>query len=283
MRARTGERLIVTGLTLLAAASVCGIAGKLWTRNQERQRIQSLQSRVDAPVQIVRIELADTANLAVSAVAARPAAAQAEAAGNAAAETLSQEAVERCESLQALAEENGDFVGWISLAGTKINYPVMQSVDRPWYYLDRDFEKKRSKSGMPFIEERCDLKGNRANLIIYGHNMKDGSMFAALHQLADRDFYEANRELSFDTPDRTGRYRIVSVFYMSLEEEATFQFYRYPNLPDAAHFEEYAQQVRQHALFPVDTELAFGDELLTLVTCVRGKKPSRLVVVAKRL
>lgn len=236
--------------------------------------METLRRRVNSPVDIVEIRL-----LAGAVTPAAPAAPTLEPRP----QTPPPDELARREGLRELAKENADLVGWIAIADTQVDCPVMQSVQRPWYYLDHDFSRKKSKGGTPFIDEACDLAGNRANWILYGHNMKNGSMFGGLHRLADAAFYNAHRMLRFDTPERAGEYRIVSVFYMAVGDEETFQFYRYPNLPDAAAFDAYAAGIQKNALYPADTALTFGDELLTLVTCSKHAEQGRLVAVAKRV
>lgn len=266
-------------------ASVAGVGGKLLQERQAQQRLQTLQERMEgteAEIIVVRL----TADAAPEAAPAEPAPGAALEKGGQQEQAAGEEAREallRREKLAALQRENPDLVGWIRLEDSQIDYPVMQSPDRIWYYLDHDFSKERSKSGLPFIDEACALGGNRANLIIYGHNMKDGSMFGGLHKLTDPAFYDAHRALSFDTPERTGNYRIVSVFYMVVDPEAAFQFYHYPNIADEATFAEYAKNVLAESLYPADEPLIWGDELLTLVTCSKHADDGRLVVVAKRM
>ena len=273
--ARAGETL----LTVALAAVLIGCAGatgwKLWELRCARQQLAALQARMNAPApEIVTIRLA--ADAAQPSAPAAPALSPEEAA-----ETP--DARQRRARLAQLRQENAELIGWITLADTPIDYPVMQSVSRPWHYLDHDFTGARSKSGLPFLDEACDAAGNRANWIIYAHNMKNGTMFGGLHALAEEPFYSAHRTLTFDTPERAGSYRVVSVFYMTVDPEAAFQFYRHPNLGDAAAFDDYAANVLAASLHPADTTLGWGDELLTLVTCVRGEPERRLVVVAKRM
>ena len=73
-------------------------------------------------------------------------------------------------------EQNSDFVGWITIDGTSINYPVMQTKDEPDFYINHGFDKSYSDYGVPYVQENCEL-GNSDNLVIYGHNMKNGTMF----------------------------------------------------------------------------------------------------------
>ena len=97
-----------------------------------------------------------------------------------------------------LYRQNSDMIGWIKIEETKINYPVMQSEsDNPIYYINKNFEKTESDSGTPFIDSRCTLESE--NIIIYSHNMKNGTMFGGLTKYRDEEYYENHRIINFDT------------------------------------------------------------------------------------
>ena len=102
-------------------------------------------------------------------------------------------------NIQALITENADCIGWLSIDGTTISYPVMHTPSDPQKYLRRNFYGKYSQSGVPFLDGRCDLQST--NLIIYGHNMKNGTMFSDLKRYVDRDFLNAHRTVKFETTD----------------------------------------------------------------------------------
>ena len=90
-------------------------------------------------------------------------------------------------------------IGWLSIDGTNISYPVMHTPSAPQKYLRRNFYGKYSQSGVPFLDGRCDLQSS--NLIIYGHNMRNGTMFSDLKRYMDRDFLNAHRTVKFETAD----------------------------------------------------------------------------------
>ena len=100
-------------------------------------------------------------------------------------------------NIQALITENADCIGWLSIDGTNISYPVMHTPSDPQKYLRRNFYGKYSQSGVPFLDGRCDLQSS--NLIIYGHNMRNGTMFSDLKRYVDRDFLNAHRTVKFET------------------------------------------------------------------------------------
>ena len=89
---------------------------------------------------------------------------------------------------QELYLQNEDMVGWLSIAGTIINYPVMQSRNNPNFYLKHNFEKEYSDLGTPYVQENCDI-AESDNLVIYGHHIKGGKMFGALEDYKSKSFY----------------------------------------------------------------------------------------------
>lgn len=122
-------------------------------------------------------------------------------------EPAEQSAAER--NIQALIAENADCIGWLSIDGTNISYPVMHTPSDPQKYLRRNFYGKYSQSGVPFLDGRCDLQST--NLIIYGHNMKNGTMFSDLKRYVDRDFLNAHRTVKFETADGVQTFTVTKV------------------------------------------------------------------------
>ena len=112
-------------------------------------------------------------------------------------------------NIQALIAENADCIGWISIDGTNISYPVMHTPSDSQKYLRRNFYGKYSQSGVPFLDGRCNLQST--NLIIYGHNMKNGTMFADLKKYVDRDFLNAHRTVKFETMDGIRYFTVTKV------------------------------------------------------------------------
>lgn len=112
-------------------------------------------------------------------------------------EPTEQPAAER--NIQALITENADCIGWLSIDGTNISYPVMHTPSDPQKYLRRSFYGQYSQSGVPFLDGRCSTNGG--NLIIYGHNMKNGTMFSDLKKYLNTDFPNSHRTVKFETAD----------------------------------------------------------------------------------
>lgn len=122
-------------------------------------------------------------------------------------EPTEQPAAER--NIQALITENADCIGWLSINGTNISYPVMYSPSEPQKYLRRNFYGKYSQSGVPFLDGRCDIRST--NLIIYGHNMKNGTMFSDLKKYVNREFLNAHRTVKFETADGVQTFTVAEV------------------------------------------------------------------------
>lgn len=114
--------------------------------------------------------------------------------------------------LAELFGQNGDLVGWISIADTNINYPVMQSVNEPNFYLKHGFDKEYSEYGCPYVQEDCDVQKPSDNLAIYGHHMKNGSMFAHLDKFKSESFWSEHKTIAFNTLTDRQEYEIVAVF-----------------------------------------------------------------------
>lgn len=117
--------------------------------------------------------------------------------------------------------QNTDMVGWLSIAGTNINYPVMQTPNNPNYYLKHNFEKEYSDLGTPYVQENCDLLTSD-NLVIYGHHIKGQKMFGALENYKSKDFYEEHKTIRFDTLTKRGEYgrgqKAASIGYLLGDE-----------------------------------------------------------------
>ena len=186
------------------------------------------------------------------------------------------------EKYAAVYEQNSDFVGWISIDGTNIDYPVMQTVDNPNYYLKHSFEKQYSDYGVPYVQENCDL-GLSDNCVIYGHHMNNGSMFADLCKYESEDFYQEHKTVRFDTLSGFGEYEIVAVFKTVAYSEQGFKYYHFTRAESAEDFDAYITQCKALSLYDTGVTAEYDDKLITLSTCEYSRKNGRMVVVAKRI
>ena len=120
-------------------------------------------------------------------------------------------------NIPALIAVNADCIGWLSIDGTNISYPIMHTPSDPQKYLRRNFYGKYSQSGVPFLDGRCDIQST--NLIIYGHNMKNGTMFADLKKYVDKDFLSAHRTVKFETADGVQTFTVTEVLKTNISNE----------------------------------------------------------------
>lgn len=176
---------------------------------------------------------------------------------------------------------NDDLIGWIDIDGTNINYPVMQTKERPDYYLKRNFERQYSDYGVPYVSESCDVDVSD-NTVIYGHHMKNGTMFSDLCNYTSQSFYEEHKTIQFDTLGGFGEYEIVAVFKTVAYSEQGFKYYRYVNFTDETEFNGFISECRALALYDTGVEAKYGDKLITLSTCEYSRTNGRLVVVARK-
>lgn len=199
---------------------------------------------------------------------------------------LSEEDLAELEDTQAMKKysvlyaRNNDFIGWIVIDGTNVNYPVMQTSDHPDYYLKRNFDKEYSNYGVPYIEETC-VVGTSNNIVIYGHHMKDGSMFADLVKYYDKDYRDRHPLIQFDTISSLGTYEVVAVFKFDTDNE-TFCYNEFVTM-DEDDFTEFMEEVHKRQAYDTGIDVKYGDQLLTLSTCEYTYHNGRFVVVAKKV
>lgn len=182
-----------------------------------------------------------------------------------------------------LYDLNPDIVGWLEIPGTKVNYPVMQTPEDPEYYLKRDFDKKHSQRGCLFAQGDADVFAPSDNITIYGHRMKDNSMFGSLDLYRKKAFYEAHPYLYFDTLRENHSYQILAVFKTTVSEGEGFHYHEFVDGTGEAEFAAYVAQCKALSLYDTGVDAAWGDKLITLSTCEYSQTNGRLVVVAKQI
>ncbi len=184
-----------------------------------------------------------------------------------------------------MKENNPDFAGYVRIEGTELAYPVMYTPDEPEKYIHKDINGIETDNGLPFIDTRCNLDPDSDNIIIYGHNMKDGSMFASIINYQDKSYYEKHPIIRFDTPDEVREYQVMAVFYDRVyytDESVPFKFYDFIDADDEADYDYAIEQYLKKSVYDTGVKAHYGDKLLTLVTCAYHTENGRFVVVAKR-
>ena len=183
-----------------------------------------------------------------------------------------------------LYERNTDMAGWIQIPDTIIHYPVMLTKEDEEYYLRRDFDRNEDLCGLPFMDARCEIESPVSNYIIYGHNMKNGSMFSKLLKYESYEFYTQHKEILFDTIYETGVYEIMAVFQtrVAYQDEDIFRYYGMVQAENEAEFMNFVNNVREMSIYDTGVDAVYGDQLLTLSTCDRRIENGRFVVVARK-
>lgn len=185
---------------------------------------------------------------------------------------------------RALCAENADTIGWLKIEGTAIDNVVMQAPDEINKYLHLDFYGDYSYRGCLFLDEYCDVL-HSDNLIIYGHNMKDGSMFGALMDYVNEDFYREHKLISFDSIYEKHTYEVVAAIKTNLntEDDSVFRYDLYVSENDKQMFKEYVKFIDENRIYTTDSQLQDGDRILTLSTCAYHENEGRFVVIARQI
>lgn len=230
MRTRNKPVLIFFCLLLSAAVVLSGV--KIHSELKERQKEKKDFASV---AEIAKLPMTETPAESVTDAETEPSAEPTEqpVAGH---------------NIQDLIAENADCIGWLSVDSTNISYPVMHTPSDPQKYLRRNFYGEYSQSGVPFIDGRCSLQST--NLIIYGHNMKNGTMFSDLKKYLDSEFLNAHRTVKFETVDGIRCFTVTEI----LRTDITDAWY--------------------------DRIAAEGGRQLILSTCYGSGKDGRLLIIA---
>lgn len=194
----------------------------------------------------------------------------------------------RAKSLLAI---NNDVVGYINIDGTDVNYPVVQCEDNS-YYMDTDIYGNYLDSGSIFMDYRDifvpDESKQSQQIVLYGHNMLNGTKFSSLHRYRQDDsFYEKYPIIDFNTNYVEDKYVIIAYFttYGDYGESAYGEEFAYWDMEnmDEKEFNEFMKTVKERSFISPDIDVKYGDQLLTLQTCHLDVDNSRLLVIGRRL
>lgn len=185
-------------------------------------------------------------------------------------------------------EKNNDFVGWIKIDETNINYPVVQT-DNNDYYLNHNFEKKKEARGTIFMDTACNSDTLDKNTVIHGHNWLDKTVFSELTKYSQFEFYKKHPIVEFDTKTDMYKWKIISVFITTglKEEDNGYVFnYVYPHMQDE-NYDGYIKELKTRSLYDTGVDVNENDKFLTLSTCTREvdtknyRTDCRIVIVAR--
>jgi sortase B len=184
-----------------------------------------------------------------------------------------------------LYSENKDFIGWLTIDGTKIDYPVMQTMSDEEYYINRDFDGNYSSSGTLFVDTSSDIEKPSDVVLIYGHNMKAGNMFHGLLDYEDEDYYQEHKYIEFDTIYGSGTYVVIAAFRDQIYDESYtgIKYYEFFDAKDADEFDEYVSYCKARTSYNISETASYGDKLICLSTCAYHSENGRFVVLAKKI
>lgn len=184
----------------------------------------------------------------------------------------------------ALRDQNSDFIGWISIEGTNLNFPVMYAPNNKDFYLRHDFSKEYSVYGVPYLDEKTTLGANdqSENLIVYGHNMKTGTIFGCLTGYKEADYYTEHPLIQFDTVYGDGTYEVFAAFSIDVVQDTSFVYNQYVDM-DEETYNTYVDEVISRSDVDSGIRPEYGEQLLTLSTCEYSSDNGRYVVVARRV
>ena len=166
-----------------------------------------------------------------------------------------------------LKKKNEDVVAWIKVNNTKIEYPVVKSKNND-YYLNHSLDKSYNIAGWIFADYRNNFNGEDKNIIVYGHNRRDGSMFGSLKNILDEEWYnnDENRNIIFATEEKVSTYRVFSVYQVEKED------YYIQTEFKGDEFEKFIEELKRRSKKDFDEEVDKDSQILTLSTCANNNK-----------
>lgn len=250
----------------LAGCALCLIAiGWYAASNLRAQRgYEALRAEVAAPQQEAAASAPVGGHLSAEAVSVPPA-------------PKGQSAPDRG-ALAALEDRNADFAFWLNVPGTPVDYPVMHSPEEPERYLHRDFAGARSEPGAPFLFADCMPSPPSRNLVVYGHHMRDGSMFACLDRYRDARYLGEHALARIDAMDWRAEYEAFAVARLDADEGAARALLLWTGPSDEMDAEAFIREALRRSLVKAVVEPKATDSFLTLVTCEYTHPDGRLAV-----
>jgi len=174
-----------------------------------------------------------------------------------------------------LKTENPDILAWLTIPGTVIDYPIVQSTDNS-YYLEHDVKKRKNKNGTIFLDYRNNADFSDFNSILHGHHMKSGQMFQNLVKFKDEDFFDNHTTAILYTPAKTYALEIVAVAVVP--QNSVLYTYAFAS---PAEKETHLSEIINSAKFIRETDMTVNDRLITMSTCSYEFKDARTIVIAR--
>lgn len=179
-------------------------------------------------------------------------------------------------SISELISMNSECFGWINISGTNINYPVMHTPSNPQKYLNRNFYGEYSYSGTPFLDARCSA--DSTNLIIYGHHMNNGTMFADLCNYTDYSYFSEHPTVVLETKDGVFAYSVFSVMKVKFDDV----WYKFTTVGTEKSYNSRIEYAKEKSIYDTEITPVYGQLILTLSTCCGYNQDDRILVLAVR-
>lgn len=192
---------------------------------------------------------------------------------------------ERIIKIRKLQKENPDIIGWLEIENTNINYPVLQGTDNE-YYMTHNYKKEKTKKGSIFLSKDYDWSIPSTNLLIYGHNLRNGTMFEELLKYENEEFYKEHPSIRFTTAKEDAEYAIIAVFKSRVyyqSERNVFRYYYFVNAKTQEEYNKFVENAKQASLYNIEETASNGEQLITLSTCSYHTEDGRFVVVGRKI
>ncbi len=188
---------------------------------------------------------------------------------------------------KTLLQWNPDTVGWITIANTRVDYPIVQSEDND-HYMDKGFDNEPNRAGSIFMDYRdkfgFDPERQSDNIVIYGHNMANNSMFGSLRRYRqDYSFYDTARFIELSSNYDNYTFVIFALVITDGSGNATWRYWDMQEFANDAEFNDYVETARAKSLVDTGVDVQPGDQLLTLQTCYSDADGTRFLVIARKM
>ena len=179
---------------------------------------------------------------------------------------------------EALKKQNSETVAWLKVNNTKIEYPVVKTKNND-YYLTHSFDKSENSAGWIFADYKNKFDGKDKNIVVYGHNRRDGSMFGSLKNILSSKWYnnEENQNVIFNINGQNYTYRVFSVYQIEKED-----YYIKTNFSSNNEYEKFLNTIKKRSVNDFKEDVSKDDTILTLSTCANNNM-YRVVLHAKRI
>ena len=177
-----------------------------------------------------------------------------------------------------LKEQNNETVAWIKVNNINVEYPVVRATNNS-FYLNHSFDKSKNSAGWIFADYKNKFDNTDKNIVIYGHNMRDGSMFGSLKNILNSDWYdnEENTDITLCTENEKSIYKVFSIYKIESED-----YYIKTEFSNENEFEKFIKTLKKRSIKNFNIDISKEDSILTLSTCANNNK-YRVVLHSKKI